>query len=60
MVATGEPQKCIALRLNISRATVSVHMHSLQRKLGARSAAHAVALAVQAGLVQVPEVAAQA
>jgi NarL family two-component system response regulator YdfI len=49
--ATGERNKEIALRLNISARTVKAHLTSVYNKLGVDSRAAAVAVAAQKGLL---------
>jgi DNA-binding CsgD family transcriptional regulator len=43
-VILGTPSKEIALVLGISVKTVTVHLSSIYRKLGAKNRAHAVAI----------------
>jgi NarL family two-component system response regulator YdfI len=47
--ATGERNKEIALRLDISSRTVKAHLTSVYNKLGVDSRAAAVAIAAQKG-----------
>lgn len=49
LVASGLPNKTIALRLGISDHTVKFHVGSILGKLGAASRSEAVALAVRSG-----------
>jgi DNA-binding NarL/FixJ family response regulator len=50
LVAAGESQKQIALKLGISIKTVGAHMQNLLSKLGLHSRIEAVALAIRAGV----------
>ncbi|MEO6397018.1 MAG: response regulator transcription factor [Tepidiformaceae bacterium] len=51
LVASGLPNKTIALRLGISDHTVKFHVGSILGKLGAASRSEAVAMAVRSGLL---------
>ena len=51
LVASGLPNKTIALRLGISEHTVKFHMGSILGKLGAASRTEAVTVAVRSGLL---------
>lgn len=51
LVASGLPNKTIALRLGISDHTVKFHVGSILGKLGAASRTEAVTLAVRSGLL---------
>ena len=51
LVATGLPNKAIALRLGISEHTVKFHVGAILGKLGAASRTEAVTVAVRAGLL---------
>jgi DNA-binding NarL/FixJ family response regulator len=51
LVATGLPNKAIALQLGISEHTVKFHVGTVLGKLSAASRTEAVALAVRAGLL---------
>lgn len=51
LVASGLPNKGIALRLGISEHTVKFHVGSILGKLGAASRTEAVTLAVRTGLL---------
>jgi DNA-binding NarL/FixJ family response regulator len=51
LVASGQPNKSIALQLGISEHTVKFHIGTVLGKLNAASRAEAVALAVRAGLL---------
>jgi len=53
LMAEGSSNRTIALRLTISRHTVKFHVASILAKLGARSRAEAVAVAVRRGLLAV-------
>jgi DNA-binding CsgD family transcriptional regulator len=57
-VATGLQNKEIALRLNISLATVRNHIHNILEKLGVHSKLEAVSLAFRSGWVSPAEAAA--
>jgi two-component system nitrate/nitrite response regulator NarL len=49
-LANGEPNKVIAHHLNISEATVKVHVRTVLRKLGARNRTKAAILAISQGI----------
>jgi DNA-binding CsgD family transcriptional regulator len=51
MLAEGASNRAIAARLGISRHTVKYHVASVLTKLGARTRAAAVTLAVRSGLL---------
>jgi DNA-binding NarL/FixJ family response regulator len=51
LVATGIPNKAIALQLGISEHTVKFHVGAILGKLGAASRTEAVTVAVRAGLL---------
>jgi DNA-binding NarL/FixJ family response regulator len=53
LMAEGASNRLIALRLEISRHTVKFHVASILAKLGARSRAEAVAVALRRGLLEV-------
>jgi DNA-binding NarL/FixJ family response regulator len=53
LMAEGSSNRTIALRLAISRHTVKFHVASILAKLGARSRAEAVAVALRRGLLEV-------
>jgi DNA-binding CsgD family transcriptional regulator len=57
LIAAGADQHQIAETMTISAATVRTHVRNLLRKLGARNRAHAIALAMQAGLIELPPLA---
>lgn len=50
-VAQGHSNKVVADALNISEATVKVHMKSILGKLGADSRTHAVQIALRRGII---------
>lgn len=54
LIAAGADRQEIADELTISVATVRTHVRNLLRKLGARNRAHAIALATQHGLIELP------
>lgn len=54
LIAAGSDLQTIAEELTISVATVRTHLGNAHRKLGARNRAHAVALAMQHGLIELP------
>ena len=54
LVAEGADVSTIAGELSISEATVRTHLRDALRRLGARNRAHAVALAIAAGLISLP------
>jgi DNA-binding NarL/FixJ family response regulator len=51
LIREGHRNKQIADRLGIAETTVNFHMRNLVEKLGAHDRAHAVALAIQRGLL---------
>lgn len=51
LVAMGRASGAIAATLGISAATVDTHVRNCLEKLGARNRAHAIALALQRGLI---------
>ena len=51
LFARGKSAKNIGLLLKISSRTVDVHSASINRKLGAENRAHAVAIAIRAGIL---------
>ena len=51
MLATGDTDVEIAGKLNLSPATVQTHVRNAKAKLGARTSAQAVAMALRAGLI---------
>lgn len=53
MVALGNTGQEIAAALIISSETVSTHMRNIREKLGARSRAHAIAVALRRGEIDV-------
>ena len=53
LMAEGASNRTIALQLAISRHTVKFHVASILAKLGARSRAEAVAVALRRGLLEV-------
>lgn len=52
LLARGETDAQIADRLELSPATVQTHVRNAKAKLGARTRAQAVALALVAGLIK--------
>jgi DNA-binding CsgD family transcriptional regulator len=52
LLASGATDAQIAARLDLSPATVQTHVRNAKAKLGARTRAQAVALAIQRGLIQ--------
>lgn len=54
LIAAGADRQEIAEELTISVATVRTHVRNLLRKLNARNRAHAIALAMQHGLIELP------
>ncbi|MGE5617594.1 MAG: LuxR C-terminal-related transcriptional regulator [Candidatus Woesearchaeota archaeon] len=54
LIAAGADRQEIADELTISVATVRTHVRNILRKLNARNRAHAIALAMQHGLLEVP------
>ncbi len=53
LVAAGNSNKLIAVRLSISEGTVKAHMKSILPKLGATDRTHAVMIAVKRGILDV-------
>jgi len=53
-VAEGRTDREIALRLSLSVETVSWYVKAVRARLGARSRAHAVALAMRLGVLSEP------
>jgi DNA-binding NarL/FixJ family response regulator len=53
LIATGNSNKVIADRLSISEETVKAHMKSILSKLGVNTRTHAVAVAVQRGIISI-------
>jgi DNA-binding CsgD family transcriptional regulator len=51
MVGTGHTTREIALRLGISAKTVENHKHRIFSKLGVHNQAHAVSIAMRAGIL---------
>ena len=51
LLADGATDGQIAVRLELSPATVQTHVRNAKAKLGARTRAQAVALALQRGLI---------
>lgn len=54
LIAVGADQQQIAAELTIAVPTVRTHVRNLLRKLKARNRAHAIALAMHEGLIEVP------
>ncbi len=54
LIAAGNANKNIADRLNIGDATVKSHVSSLMAKLGANDRTHAVTIALQRGIIELP------
>lgn len=52
LVAAGQPMKVIAGRLGIAIQTGECHARAAREKLGARTKAHAVAIAMRLGLLK--------
>ena len=52
LIAAGADQQQIAQELTIAVATVRTHVRNLLRKLNARNRAHAIALALQHGMIE--------
>jgi DNA-binding NarL/FixJ family response regulator len=50
-VASGNSNKMVADRLNISEDTVKAHMRSVLSKLGANDRTHAVTIALRRGFL---------
>ena len=53
LIAMGERGRTIAERLGVSVATVEKHVRNCLRKLGARNRAHAIALALHLGEIEI-------
>jgi DNA-binding CsgD family transcriptional regulator len=54
LIAAGADLKEVGEELTISRSTVRTHAENAHRKLGARNRAHAIALAMNLGLIDPP------
>jgi DNA-binding NarL/FixJ family response regulator len=54
LVAEGLSNKQIAVRLFVSEDTIKTHIRNLLVKLRARNRAHAVAIGLDRGLIQLP------
>jgi DNA-binding CsgD family transcriptional regulator len=54
LVASGYSDKEIATRIGVSTATVNTHLRHVYAKLRANNRAHAVAIAIRYGLLQLP------
>jgi DNA-binding CsgD family transcriptional regulator len=54
LIATGADSNEIANTLTIARSTVTTHIEHAYHKLGARNRPHAIALAIQRGLINLP------
>lgn len=54
LVAQGLRSEEVASRLAISVSAVEQHLHAARRRLGARSRAHGVAIAIRLGLLRTP------
>jgi len=52
-VASGHANKVIADHLEISEETVKAHMQKVLSKLGANDRTHAVAIALQRGIIEI-------
>jgi DNA-binding NarL/FixJ family response regulator len=52
-VASGNANKIIADKLEISEETVKAHMRKILSKLGANDRTHAVAIAVKRGIIEI-------
>jgi DNA-binding NarL/FixJ family response regulator len=52
LIADGLTLDQVAGRLHIERCTVGTHRTNITARLGARSGAHAVAIAMRAGLIE--------
>ena len=59
-LANGEPNKVIAHHLNITEATVKVHVRTILRKLGMTNRTKAAIFAISRGLAPTPQQVAQA
>lgn len=57
LIARGETVEGVAEREGKSRETVKTQQKNIRRKLGARNSAHAVALALRAGELELEELA---
>ncbi len=55
-IAEGNPNKGIAYALNTSEQTIKNYVASIMRKLNANDRAHAVALAIRRGLLNIGEI----
>ena len=54
LIAAGNANKQIADQLSIAEATVKSHVVNLLSKLGANDRAHAVALGLMRGIIDLP------
>lgn len=54
LIAAGADSDQIAEQLTISPATVKTHVKNAHQRLGARNRAHAIAMALKRGLIDVP------
>lgn len=59
MVADGHTHAAIARRTGLAASLVQSRLSAIYRRLGARNAPHAVAIAIRAGLLPAPEQEAQ-
>jgi DNA-binding NarL/FixJ family response regulator len=53
LIAAGNSNKCVAVKLGLSEETVKGHVKNILGKLGARDRTHAVTLAIARGLLAV-------
>lgn len=56
-IASGHNRRSAAEHLNYAESTVAAYLTRIRQRLDARTTAHAVALAVSAGVVRVEDVA---
>lgn len=54
MVADGHTHATIARRFGLSTSSIHNRLAAIYRRLGARNACHAVAIAIRAGLLPAP------
>lgn len=52
-MANGHTRAATGKQLHLAENTVAKHLETIRQRLGARNTAHAVAIAVAAGLVEV-------
>ena len=53
LIADGEANKEIAVRLSVSEGTIKAHVRNLMSKLGAKDRTHAVMIALRRGIMEI-------